>query len=96
MTTTIKVQAGSITAGRDVVMKDAPPRKRHCFVVDDSAHWYCIPLDEKNQFNRMVEEMGKEPPFSDLIFEQFDEKFQKYRLNMHISNYSFVDAQEIP
>lgn len=68
---------------------------RKCFVSDDDSHWYCIPVSLKREFFRMSDEMAKDPPFSDLIFEQFDEKFSSMRLNMHISNYSFIDMEEV-
>ena len=54
-----------------------------CFVSDDDAHWYCIPVDDKELFYQWLD--GDD--------ENFD--FNECRLNMHISNYCFENFSEI-
>jgi len=52
---------------------------------DDSGHWYCIPADMETlvQFENWVYN-------EDYTGIGFD----KYRLDMHPCNYSFIDFQE--
>ena len=62
---------------------------------DDSGHEYCIPLSVSDEFDSMMEQM-EEGDYEDLeLVDKFCRKFDQYRLNMHIHNYSFVDLQEI-
>ena len=83
---------------------------RKCFVSDNSSHWYCILVELKNTFFFLIEEHEKlykqiinlhDERFSqvsDKIDENedmFESLFGGSRLNMHISNYSFENLEEI-
>jgi hypothetical protein len=61
---------------------------RFCFVQDDSCHWYCIPADQRHNFDLWVESFVADAS----TYRGPD--FEQYRLNMHISNYSFTDPKE--
>lgn len=56
--------------------------KRFRFVTDESCHWYCIPSEKESAFSRFVQSEGE---IGD---------FDKYRLNMHVSRYTFSDINE--
>lgn len=84
---------------------------RKCFVQDNNAHWYSIFIELKPIFYNLNERHQKlldilfslqdnensdniniELDKSEKIFESL---FGKYKLNMHISNYSFENLEEI-
>lgn len=65
-------------------------KPRMCFVQDDDSHWYCILADRKADFEDMAAEVSED------VDNNFDVEFGEYRLEMHPSNYSFVDLKEIP
>jgi hypothetical protein len=56
---------------------------------DDDSHWYAIPADKTPAFTHWVDS------FNDSAEGDFSEgDFNQYRLNMHPSNYTFMDLQE--
>ena len=61
--------------------------KRYCFENDEDGHWYLIPTCNKELFDRLLYRDEDETKFTDA--------FGNTRLNMHISNYSFIDIKEI-
>lgn len=64
--------------------------RRLCLVQDESSHWYAIPVDLKDEFERWAREMDQtEEGWDDL-----NEKYLEYQLNYHISAYSFVDLKD--
>lgn len=63
---------------------------RMCLVQDDASHWYCIPAKLKSKFNELLVEIER-----DGYSVEHDELFDDKRLNMHPSNYTFVDLQEV-
>ena len=65
------------------------PRFR--FAEDDSSHWYAIPADMCNAFNAWVVYMSDE---GEVYVPWEGEDFDQYRLNTHLSNYTFTDPKE--
>ena len=59
------------------------PSGRMCFASDESGHVYCIPVELKEEFSEWAE--------GDENWDRFNE----YRLNMHYTNYSFENVEEI-
>jgi len=83
---------------------------RKCFVQDNDSHWYCILLELKNSFNISLQQheellskllISQDDEFNKLNHELdeneslFEQLFRNNRLNMHISNYSFENLEEI-
>jgi len=62
--------------------------ERHCFKCDEDGHWYLIKVEEKKRFDKLLYDEDDE-------YEQFEEAFGNNRLDMHISNYSFIDCKRI-
>ena len=63
--------------------------KRFRFISDDSGHTYAIPADKREAFERWVDS------FNDSAEGDYSEgDFEQYRINMHASNYTFIDLQE--
>lgn len=58
---------------------------RYMFVQDYDAHWYCIPVLEKEKFNNWLNK---------LEYEGDPDLYDHYRLPMHPSNYSFAVLME--
>ena len=56
-----------------------------CLVQDDSSHWYCIPVNDREAFERWADDSD-----DDTVLD-----FDEYRLNMHVSNYCFENFKEI-
>lgn len=56
---------------------------RFRLVTDDSCHWYAIPADEQDDFERWVKS------FDDGAPQYGGPDYSEYRLNTHISNYTF-------
>jgi hypothetical protein len=63
--------------------------EKYCFERDEEGHWYCVPLNKKELFNEILYSENDEE------CEKFNDIFDSMRLSMHISNYSFVDPDEI-
>jgi len=61
--------------------------ERQCFECDEDGHWYLIPIASKKLFDKLLYGEDDETKFINT--------FDKMRLNMHISNYTFLDCQEI-
>ncbi len=59
-------------------------KEQFCFVRDDSAHWYLLPLRFKEDFNKFKEEEN----------EEMMEKFSGYLLGSSITNISFSDPTD--
>ena len=60
-------------------------------VFGDDGHWYAIPADKRGVFEDWVESESK------WVMDEYTytgEDFEKYRLNMHPSSYTFTDLQE--
>lgn len=55
--------------------------KRLRFIQDDSGHWYAIPADRREEFELWVASENSS-------------EFDCFRLNMHPTNYTFVDLDE--
>lgn len=53
---------------------------------DDDGHWYLIKVSEREEFEKLLD--------PDDDYEAFSLRFEKCRLSMHVSNYSFTDAKE--
>lgn len=72
-----------------------PVKARFRLVQDDSCHWYAIPADKREEFDLWVKsfdddnyvEDDKPKPYTGVDFDE-------YRLNMHVSNYSFANLRE--
>lgn len=64
--------------------------KKYCFAQDEDSHLYIIPVEEKESFAEMMEKA-----YEDEDFDEFEEKFGKYRKGMHFTNYCFSDPEEI-
>lgn len=45
---------------------------------DDFCHWYLIPLEAEDRFIELLDAL-------DLYETEFEEEFEQYRLNKHIS-----------
>lgn len=61
------------------------------FVSDDDGHWYAIPADKRDDFEGWVE---SESRWVEDEYTYTGEDFEKYRLNMHPSNYTFDNLEE--
>ena len=61
--------------------------ERQCFVTDECGHWYLIDVKDMELFNEMLADKDDED------CEKFDDRFTKNLLQMHISNYSFIDCR---
>lgn len=48
-------------------------------VRDDSAHWYIIPSEKAEEFNKLLDETDDE-------YTEFEEKFSKYRTGGDVNN----------
>jgi len=68
-------------------------QKRFRFVQDDSLHWYAIPEDKREAFDKWIEYMSDESDDEPYI-KYRGESFDVFRLGMHISNYTFTDLKE--
>ena len=68
--------------------------KRYCLVVDDSSHWYCIPIELRATFDELDEQLSNDDGDGDAWGHWREYNFDAMRLGMHISNYSFSDWQE--
>lgn len=68
------------------VLPNCTPTPRFRFVQDDSCHWYAIPEEKELEFNSWIFFTENGETWNGLDFEQF-------RLNCHISSYSFVDLK---
>ena len=62
-------------------------KERQCFECDEDGHWYLIHVIDKELFDRLLYKEDDETKFIDA--------FDKMRLSMHISNYTFLDCKEI-
>jgi len=62
--------------------------EKMCFMNDESGHWYCIPIGLRGAFDIYLYDTD-----DDCV--TFEGVFNKYKLNMHISNYSFENIKEI-
>ena len=60
-------------------------KERQCFECDEDGHWYLIPVINKELFDKLLYKEDDETKFIDA--------FDEMRLNMHISNYTFLDCQ---
>ena len=67
--------------------------KRYCLVVDNSSHWYIIPLALRGLFDELNERLEDEDD-EDAWRKWNEQSFDAMRLAMHASNYSFTDWQE--
>ena len=63
-------------------------KQRHCIETDENSNEYCIPVEMQDIFNKMLNDESDEQGV------KFDAKFGAFMLNMHVSNYSFVDFKE--
>jgi len=61
---------------------------RYRLTRDDSSHWYCIPADQLERFHDLLDKACGEDYEAEG---EFNRLFSHYRLNMHISNYTFTD-----
>ena len=61
--------------------------ERQCFVEDDDGHWYQIAAKDSKLFADL---MAKDDDLS-----EFNDTFGDKMLEMHISNYTFLDPKEI-
>jgi len=64
---------------------------RYRLVQDDSSHWYCVPADQLEQFNDLLERSINEDYDAEG---EFNRLFTHCRLNMHITNYTFTDLKK--
>jgi len=63
---------------------------RKCFVQDDDARWFAIPVDKRGFFNEVLDRGIEENDF-----EEFEEEFGGDQLDHHPSWYSFENLEEI-
>ena len=61
-------------------------KDRFCLSFDDDGHCYAINIKDKPAFVKLLD--------SNDDYEAFNNKFEKYRLSKHYSDYSFVDLKE--
>jgi hypothetical protein len=72
---------------------------RYCFEVDFYGGLYCIPIELKTKFHKILQninefrEMESEEEFDELNL--FINTFENYKLENNFSKYSFTDLQEI-
>ena len=66
------------------------PRSR--LVTDDSCHWYCIPSELRGKFDEWVRSYQSWEDEELITYDGPD--FNEYRLNSHITNYTFLDLRE--
>jgi hypothetical protein len=69
---------------------------RQCFIQDNSGHYYAIPIDCRGYFLELDDQCGdydNEDVYD--VQDEFEAQFGDDRLEMHVSNYSFDDLQEI-
>jgi hypothetical protein len=71
--------------------KKKKPQKRMCIEHDESGHDYVIPVRLKDDFERWSLLLDD----SDPEWSRLSDVFEPMRLNMHISNHSFIDFREI-
>jgi len=62
--------------------------ERQCFESDEDGHWYLIKEKDRKLFDKLLE-----ADYEDYTG-KFEEKFDGKRLNMHLSNYTFIDCKE--
>jgi hypothetical protein len=65
-----------------------PKTSRFRFVRDDSCHWYSIPSEESDNFDKWC------LSFEDEAEEYDGKSFNEYRLSGSPSNYTFENLQE--
>jgi len=68
---------------------------RLCFVSDDSDHWYALPVRKRLRFNELLAKLESGNDLTDEEWREWSREFEPYKLNMHISSYSFKDLKEI-
>lgn len=61
---------------------------RLSFMSDGDGHWYLIPIDRVDKFNKMLEE-GEDDSYCEFNNEFYD------RMCNHPSSYSFVNPEEL-
>jgi len=70
----------------------------HVYVQDESGHDYIIPLDLKDEWIELSDEIER-LSIDDRnrwdLENQFEKKFREYRLGMSIHFFKFKDPQEI-
>lgn len=75
-------------------MSSKPKQKKQTlkwrFVQDDSCHWYCIPANQRELFEKWVDSADPGEGSREYDGPSFDE----YRLGMYISNYTFDNLEE--
>ena len=68
-----------------------PRSARFRFVQDDSGHWYAIPASNHKAFDAWVLYISDE---GENYVPYEGEEFDSFRLNMHLSNYTFSNLLE--
>ena len=72
---------------------------RYCFEEDGYYQTYCIPIELKNQFNRLFKEIVmlkfEDSSRQSEKIELFNSVFSSYRLEKSFNQYSFTNLQEI-
>jgi len=71
---------------------------RKCFLQDNDSHWYAVEVDQKGFFNTLMDRTARYDEDDDKYWEaldEFEEKFSGDMLDMHVSNYSFENLEEM-
>lgn len=76
---------GGLETAYNMGFNDALERQRYCFEKDNDGHTYLIPFDMKDKFHGLL--YGED---EDTFIKEFDHM----RINMHFSNYSFIDPRK--
>lgn len=67
---------------------------RMCFVQDDDGHWYLIPADERQEFERVMNLLYADGKIY-VEGERLYEKFFRHRMCRGPKHYTFRDPQEL-
>ena len=71
-------------------------QKRYRLVTDDSGHWYSIPYGLWTRFKEWDESFQDDGGTEEWLRKKYEgPDFNEFRLNTHISNYTYTDLREV-
>ncbi len=66
--------------------------RRYCFIQDDSFHWYCVNIEDKEEFIKVLNKIETDS-YNDEEYKLFLEKYKGNILGSPISNYFFENLK---
>lgn len=72
------------------LLRSSSMEQKYVFVKDDDCHWYMIKAEDKDKFNKMLDEANAKDDH-----DAFCEAFEEYRLGGGISHISFENPVDI-